>query len=159
MTEIIWNWIARRLSRPAVARKIIAHAQQYPYKHLGSYMSRWWLIRERSWLPFAIRIQHIKRPDSEHVLHDHPWNFRTIILRGWYIEENVYGGKVLRRPGTTATRRAEEFHRIDDMSEAGVVTMFITYRKRQKWGFMVNTPAGPRKILHTDFESANNRIQ
>lgn len=98
MINLFWQLLAKVLARPAIAAWLITRAQRTPYLHIRSadgrevYMGRWWLFnpydnetRERrfKWSPWSIRIHHIMRPDADRDLHDHPWNARTVILRGW----------------------------------------------------------------------------
>lgn len=176
MREIVWRIIARIVSRPAVADWIIKRAQRTPYTHITSrggedvYMWRWWLFNAYgrddrgdpnaprwTWLP-SIRVHHICRADNDKHLHDHPWNARTIVLRGNYIEE---------RPGRTGamargafaqlighyleTRDAfnrqrgysgrvlyGQYHRISAVPPEGVYTLWFTWRYRGTWGFDVN---------------------
>lgn len=47
------------------------------------YLKRWSLF-----LPFgaSIKLHHILRSDEDRDLHDHPWSFVSIILRGGYYE-------------------------------------------------------------------------
>lgn len=84
----------------------------------------------------AIRVHHILRKDNAREPHDHPWNARTIILDGYYVEER--GDLMFSRvPGDTATLNFGEFHRIVHMPDDGVWTIFITGRKRGTWGFLM----------------------
>lgn len=155
--------IARFLARPAVADWLIARAMRTPYSHLPGYMGRWWLFNpyetaegeriERSWImrlmPSA-RIHHIQRADAERHMHDHPWNARTFLLRGWYIEERE-DGSAFRYEGTTARLRFGEFHRIAQVTRGGVWTLFITWRYRGVWGFKVDGKKVPwREYLGLD---------
>ncbi|WP_110947067.1 hypothetical protein [Pseudomonas bohemica] len=161
MKDLIWRLLAKLLARPAVANWLIARAQRTPYQHIMSaddtemYMGRWWLFNpydrvthkgKFAWFPWSIRVHHIKRPDADRDLHDHPWNARTVILRGFYKEERrrfwAVGGYTdipfWRDPGDTSELRHGEFHRIDEVSPSGVWTLFITSRWKGDWGFMVN---------------------
>jgi hypothetical protein len=159
--EILWRLVARIVSRPAVFIWLLQRAWRTPYTHItgpdGSvYMGRWWLFnpypgsggprRWGEWLP-SVRIHHIQRPDSDRHLHDHPWNARTIILRGWYQEElpaTVFmdGSRSRnfrsRRAGDTGRLLFGEYHRIECISDGGVWTLFITWRYRGTWGFNVD---------------------
>lgn len=153
--ESIWKIIARICARPAVASLLIAMAQRRPYLHIGEYMHRWWIIPFSWRLPISIRIHHILREDADPYLHDHPWNWRTIVLRGWYIEEDVFGMTRVRRRGDTRGATAETLHRISQVSHGGVWTLFIMRRRRNRWGFMVGSPA--RKIYYRDYVSPNQR--
>lgn len=157
---MLWNLIARLLARPAVANWLIARAQRRPYSPIIKdgklYMDRWWLFnpypdtgasgsdRKRWQFPISIRIHHIMLPDQDRHLHDHPWNARTVILRGWYIEERISrqpdldNGCRWRVPGDSATLTYGEFHRITALSADGCYTMFITGPYRGTWGFLVD---------------------
>lgn len=174
---MIWNLIAKLITRPAITNWLIERAKRTPYQHITSadgqhvYMGRWRLFnaypgaygdhpqpRHIPWLP-SVRIHHICRADQDRDLHDHPWNARTIVLRGWYREERPLeqcslrecrkhdgsamsqGGIRLRferRAGYTGRLLFGQYHRISEVSEGGVWTLFITGRKRGTWGFMVN---------------------
>ena len=177
MINLFWRLVAKLLARPAIADWLIARAKLTPYQHIMSadgtemYMGRWWLFNPYSqethkpalwWYPWSFRIHHIMRPDEDRDLHDHPWNARTIILRGWYTEERLElatsvdmltpGRPLLwlpgdeirklstvqRSPGDTARRNHGEYHRIDQVSPGGVITLFITSKWRGDWGFLVN---------------------
>lgn len=156
---MIWKLIARLLAKPAVANWLIKRAQRTPYSPIVKdgvlYMDRWWLFnpypatgqsgadKSRWQFPISIRIHHIVQPDQDRHLHDHPWNARTVILRGWYIEEREpypeeVGLSILRDMGTTATLAFGEFHRITTISPGGCYTMFITGPYRGTWGFLVD---------------------
>lgn len=173
---MIWNLIAQLLARPAVTDWLIRRAQRTPYQHITSadggsvYMGRWWLFNPYPgaygdhpqpnhvpWLP-SIRIHHICRPDQDRDLHDHPWNARTFVLRGWYVEERPFerlteaealsadGMSIddvtrsihYRLPGYTGRLLFGQYHRICQVSDGGVWTLFITGRKRGTWGFLVD---------------------
>lgn len=171
-----WKLIAHIISRPAVATWLINRAQRTPYQHITSadgasvYMGRWWLFnaypgaygdhpqpRHIPWLP-SVRIHHILRADQDRELHDHPWNARTIILRGWYREERLFSGmsdaeamrafslgndrpgigELIRNTGYTGRLMFGQYHRISTVPAEGVWTLFITGRKRGTWGFLVD---------------------
>lgn len=169
--NILWKIIAHIVTRPRVTAWLIARAQRTPYTHITSadgasvYMGRWWLFNPYGrgpdgeatparipWLP-SVRIHHIKRPDQDRHLHDHPWNARTIVLRGWYEEEREQecahlgtrdrswrgpGGTWVRGQGYTGRLLFGQYHRISQVSEGGVWTLFITWKKRGTWGFLVD---------------------
>lgn len=170
MNRLLWSVVAWFVSREWVVTRIMRVAHRRPYRHITSadgedvYMYRFWLFNpypENSsgqnkrgiweFLP-SIRLHHIMRPDSDRHLHDHPWNARTIILRGWYDEIresgtyygdffplHVDGGWMFyRSKGDTASLRFNEFHRIARVSDGGVVTLFFTWRYHGTWGFKVD---------------------
>jgi hypothetical protein len=144
--------LARILARPAVADAIIRRAQRTPYVHITSadgkkvYMGRWWLFNRYDrpggprfkFLP-SIRVHHIMRADLDRHLHDHPWNARTFILRGWYMEQLEGSVGSHKRPaGYTGRLLFGQYHRIARVSPRGTWTLFVTWRYRGTWGFLVN---------------------
>lgn len=158
--SIALNLTARFLARPAVSKWLIKRAKRTPYFHITSsdgldvYMERYWLFnpyppkndgagrRWGDWVP-SVRLHCIMREDQDRDQHDHPWNARTFILRGWYDEvrqgEVIWEDRLIRRSaGDTARLCFGEYHRITEVSEGGVWTLFITGRKRGTWGFLVN---------------------
>lgn len=179
-TTFFWNACARALARPAVTDWLIRRALRTPYTHITSpagevYMERYWLFNayppessgKRAWwkFPISIRLHCIKREDEDRHLHDHPWNARTIILRGGYDEIRLLRERPLpgsiwewelrqpncrlplfrdlkvphtRCPGDTAALRFGEYHRITRVTDGGVWTLFITGRYRGTWGFLVD---------------------
>jgi hypothetical protein len=95
----------------------------------------------------AIRLHHIVREDRDRHLHNHPFDFRTFILHGWYVEERegwkyFWGGPctdtTTLRAGDTGDGRHGTYHRIREVSEGGVWTLFCMTRNTDKWGFKVD---------------------
>lgn len=139
--------IAKVLAVPVVTDWLIRRSARTPYVHLEGYMDRFWVfnpyeavseIRKFGWIPFSIRVHHILREDDDRHLHDHPWNARTFILRGWYEEVREDGRLIRRDAGDTARIAFGEFHAIREVSPGGVWTLFVTTRYRGTWGFKVN---------------------
>lgn len=141
--DALWNLFARWLvAKPSRVDGLIVRALRHPYTNIDEYMGRWWLVKPSRWLPFSIRIHHIKLPDMDQNLHNHPWNFRSIVLRGWYPEELLMpDGSTqyqFHASGMCYRRKISEYHRVAKVSEGGVWTLFIMGRKQTKWGFLVN---------------------
>lgn len=161
MREFFWRAVARFLANPARVDAIIERGLGTPYGDIRGaddgalYMRRWWLFnrydqpraRWREWLP-SVRLHLILKPDSDRHMHDHPWNARSIILRGHYFERRE-GDPWLqpRLPGTTTRLLFGQFHRIAAVSRSGVWTLFITWRYRGTWGFKVDG----RKVPHREY--------
>jgi hypothetical protein len=153
VADALWRLVAWLVTRPAVSRRIQQRAARTPYGDIygadgkSLYMRRWWLfnpyehhdgLRMFPWFPWSVRVHHIVRPDEDRHLHDHPWNCRTIILNGWYVEERAGGKLFERNAGDTASITHNEFHRIRWVDpNVGAVTLFITGRYRGTWGFKV----------------------
>lgn len=109
------------------------------------------------WLP-SIRVHHIMRADDDDHLHDHPWNARTIVLHNWYEEERP--GDIwqqgesyrvvdnptkfeprevfMRRAGYTGRVLFGQYHRISEVAQGGVFTLWFTWDYRGTWGFLVD---------------------
>ena len=102
---------------------------------------------------FAVYLHRFERSDWDRCLHDHPWPFLTIILRGGYWEE-VPARRTLagvpvggesgdvptvhrwRRPGAILYRPARFSHRIQlDPERPRPVSLVIVGRKCRPWGF------------------------
>ena len=154
MRELLWRLVAWIVTTPAISNRLIARALRTPYTDIevdgDVYMRRWWLfnpypssdegrLQRHLWLPLSVRVHHILRPDSDRSLHDHPWDARTIILGGWYVEVREDGNYSVRLRGDTAALRYGEYHRITRVSgHQGAYTLFITFKYRGTWGFLVN---------------------
>lgn len=147
MINLFWKLVAKLVARPKVVDWLIARAQKTPYTHIydktgDMYMGRWWLFNpyedKRSWLP-SIRLHWIAREDRDRHMHDHPWDARSIVLRGHYLERRQGDPRLLvRSAGRTSTLKFGEYHIIEDIHPEGCWTMFITYRYRGTWGFLVD---------------------
>lgn len=142
-----------------IADYLIERAAATPYFDLDGYMERNWLFNpyetyeqkqvrraaggaEPEYTGPSGRIHHILRADEDRALHDHPWDARTIVLRGWYLEERLLEDGTIatfrRGAGDTATLNFGEFHRIYEVSPGGVWTLFITEQYQGTWGFLVD---------------------
>ena len=154
MTNFLWRVFAWIVSRPRISAYLIRRAQKTPYTHLPGYMNRYWLfnayrkvdgeeVTPIPWLP-SIRIHHILRHDGDRHLHDHPWDARTIILKGHYVEKRLLPfmvhatGFFTRNVGDTAPLKFGEYHSIVEVPDGGVWTMFITFGYQGTWGFLVD---------------------
>jgi hypothetical protein len=71
----------------------------------GELYLRRWYITPRSW-PKRVFLHCILRPDEERDLHDHPWNFRTIVLKNGY-DEVYYGRQHLRQRNNALLERRD----------------------------------------------------
>ena len=156
MKNIAWRALAWVISRRPIADYLIGRATRTPYFHLNNYMNRYWLFNRYSeigsWnrvplrfprLP-SVRIHHILRADRAEHMHDHPWDARTIILRGGYTERRPTErpGEPyelhMRRQGDTAPVEFGQYHHIERVPPLGAWTLFITWRYVGTWGFLVD---------------------
>jgi hypothetical protein len=109
------------------------------------YLRRWYVVAT----PWGqILLHHILLPDAARALHDHPFSFASLILRGGYAEEALIADPgyepaertpfVLthhRRPGRWHFMRAEGLHRIAQL-HGDCWTLVLTGPRRRTWGFV-----------------------
>lgn len=110
------------------------------------YLERYYIfLKDRKWFPFNMFVHKFLKSDPDEV-HDHPWPYCTIILRGGYWEWTpVLGpnGRVLgevqqwKGAGQIRFGRSTDYHRIE--LEPGITpwTLFIPGPKLRDWGFLV----------------------
>lgn len=115
------------------------------------YMRRWRLIHNRF---FGIRVHNIVRSDADRELHDHPFTFVSVILRGGYWEHTVDGRRTWYGPGSIVVRSADVLHRLElerrpaktldefgpgfTLPEVGAWTLVIRGPMRREWGFLTD---------------------
>lgn len=123
-------------------------------RQIGTYMDRWYIIPPSWNLPICVRLQHIKRADQERLPHNHPYAFKSIVLKGWYDEDKIGDFPPELEPGCeymafpfTVVRHnpfkvflieQKRYHRITDMSKGGVWTLIWHPRKAKEseWGYL-----------------------
>ncbi len=119
-----------------------------PHQVIGGlddpYLLRWYIIPRNPVL--NVYLHKFLRSDDDRALHDHPWWFVSLILKGEYVEVTQHGEK-LRRRGSLALRRATARHRVslcwrdtwnferDQWNEKPCWTLIITGRRVRTWGF------------------------
>lgn len=104
------------------------------------YLERWAMKRDKSGVMYVHRFSG---PDPDRPLHDHPYDFVSIILAGGYTEtvQNAEGGldTVKRCAGDVILRRAETPHRITEIAAPG-----------QTWSLVLSGPRVRTFGFHTD---------
>lgn len=115
------------------------------------YLQRWILART----PFgSLMVHKISRPDNDRHLHDHPWRFAALILKGGYVEEHsktpsVSGAVDTRalRPGRINLFPLDHAHRIHELlKDEPVWTLVAAGPKRKEWGFWVPVVNGDLSV-------------
>lgn len=96
---------------------------------------RRWRILYTPW--FKINLHGIYKRDEDKHLHNHPWNFASIVLKGFYVEEKS-DGLNLRYPGQIAIRKKDVFHKIYSLCSKSVYTLNIMWGKEEVWGYKVD---------------------
>ncbi|RAV17480.1 hypothetical protein DQP57_00185 [Mycobacterium colombiense] len=117
------------------------------------YLLRWFLIPRNSFI--NIYLHKFKRSDDDRALHDHPWWFASLILKGQYIEHRDDGSTRHRKAGSVALRRPNTLHRVQLLQE--VVTSdagWTMQRERPTWTLIVTGP----KLRNWGFECARGWV-
>ena len=115
-------------------------SERQPDERIGGegdnpYMLRWFLFPKNRW--FNIYVHKFLRSDDDRALHDHPWWFISLILRGSYIERRISAtDDNTRRTGSIALRPASTLHRIELIDNQPVWSLIITGPKCREWGFL-----------------------
>ena len=111
------------------------------------YLERYYVfLKDRKRFPFNVFVHKFLKGDKDDV-HDHPWSYSTLILKGGYWEWipnfNAKGKKIGERvywrgPGHFRRCGANSYHRIE--LEPGVTawTLFMPGSQERDWGFLVN---------------------
>jgi hypothetical protein len=111
------------------------------------YLERYYIfLKERKWFPFNVFIHKFLKSDPDDV-HDHPWPYATLILKGGYYEwipqfdgrgHKIAEVCVWRGPGSFRTCSANSYHRIELDPTVECWTMFMPGPQKREWGFLVN---------------------
>lgn len=102
------------------------------------YLERYYIfLRDRQWFPFNIFIHKFLKSDPDD-LHDHPWPYMTIILRGGYWEWTKDSTTPQwKGAGQIRFGHSTDYHRIELEPGVDCWTMFCPGPKLRDWGFLV----------------------
>ena len=101
------------------------------------YLIRYYLfLKDRKWFPFNIFLHKFMKGDPDE-LHEHPWPYATLILKGGYWEVTPKG-KYWRGPGSFRIAGPKSLHRVELEEGIHAWTLFIPGPKKREWGFIVN---------------------
>ena len=104
------------------------------------YLIRYYVfLKDRKRFPFNITLHKVLLSD-EPTLHDHPWSYATLILKGGYWE-NTPEGRFWRGPGHFRYRKASDLHyleleRDEHDNEIPCWSLFFMGQKAAEWGFL-----------------------
>lgn len=131
-------------------RVIMDRADQEPY------LERYYVfLRDRKWFPFNVFVHKFLKSDPDDV-HDHPWPYATLILKGGYYEwipqfneQGIMTGEVRhwRGPGHFRICSPNSYHRIELKPDVTAWTLFMPGPQKREWGFLVNN----RWIKHDQY--------
>ncbi len=93
----------------------------------------------------ALYLHKINLDDGDRCIHDHPYNFFSLVLRGGYEEivdkcpypDGAECEDEIRTWGAGSLHwmKAEWFHRITALNRTPTWTLLFVGRRRRKWGF------------------------
>jgi hypothetical protein len=151
------KWFLNFLERVGRKRIVMDRINDQPY------LERYYLfLKDRKRFPFNVFLHKFLKSDPDDV-HDHPWPYATLILKGGYYEWTpIFDGRgkkiaetcVWRRPGHFRTCSANSYHRIELDPNVECWTLFMPGPQRREWGFLVNN-----QWIHNDkylTDRANN---
>ena len=145
MKKAMLNWLERRGRKRIVMDRI----NDQPY------LERYYVfLKDRQRFPFNIFLHKFLRSDPDDV-HDHPWPYATLILKGGYYEWtpdfDIAGTKIgetrhWRGPGHFRICGANSFHRVELKDGVECWTLFMPGPQRREWGFLVGAPTNQRWV-------------
>jgi hypothetical protein len=100
------NWLQRLLGRDDI------NFGERVYMRRWLFPPRW--LKSKFWrrLP-GLRIHNIRESDGDRELHDHPFDFVSVVLKGGYWEHTADGKQKFYGPGSILFRKAETLHRLE----------------------------------------------
>ena len=132
------NWLER------IGRKRIVMDRQ----DNEPYLERYYLfLKDRKSFPFNVFLHKFLKGDPDDV-HDHPWPYATLILRGgyyeWVAKFNTAGEKISevrtwRGPGHFRVCGANSYHRVELKKGITAWTLFMPGKQTREWGFLTKS--------------------
>lgn len=134
------KWFLNMLERIGRKRIVMDRINNEPY------LERYYLfLKDRKHFPFNVFLHRFLKSDPDDV-HDHPWPYATIILKGGYYEwipqfndKNEKIGEIAkwRAPGHFRICSANSYHRIELDPTVECWTLFMPGPQKREWGFLV----------------------
>jgi hypothetical protein len=135
------KWFLNMLDRLGRKRVVMDRQANEPY------LERYYIfLKDRKHFPFNVFLHKFLKSDPDDV-HDHPWPYATLILKGGYYEwtpkfnslgEKIGELQVWRGPGHFRICGATSYHRIELDPSVDCWTMFMPGPQKREWGFLVN---------------------
>lgn len=112
------------------------HRTIYDRDGVTPYMERYYLlfVNRPSWFPFNITLHKICVSDLP-ILHDHPWPWAALILKGGYIEHTKYE-RFYRGPGSFRVRSSKSYHWLELIGDVPSWSLFFMGKRKREWGFL-----------------------
>ena len=133
------TWLLDFLERHGRKRIVMDRINNEPY------LERYYVfLRDRKRFPFNVFLHKFLKSDPDDV-HDHPWPYATIIIKGgyweWIPQFNSKGQKIAelakwRGPGHFRICSANSYHRIELDPSVECWTLFMPGPQQREWGFL-----------------------
>jgi hypothetical protein len=140
ITQLLKNKFFKWLESHDRKRIIMDRVDNEPY------LERYYVfLKDRTRFPFNVFLHKFLKSDPDDV-HDHPWPYATLILKGGYYEWipqfNNQGEKIgeiakWRAPGHFRFCSATSYHRIELDPNVTCWTLFMPGPQKREWGFLV----------------------
>ena len=125
------NKILTLLNKLGRKRVILDRVENKPY------LERYYLfLRNRKKFPFNVFLHKFLQSDAAE-LHDHPWPYFSLILKGGYWETTPEG-RFWRGAGYFQICKPNSLHKLELKPNVPAWTLFIPGRTHREWGFIVN---------------------
>lgn len=132
------------------------------------YLERYYLfLKDRDRFPFNVFLHRFLKSDPDDV-HDHPWPYATVILKGgyweWTPEFDSTGKKINETrhwcsPGHFRTCRATSYHRIELDPAVECWTLFMPGPQKREWGFLVTEKSQDRWIHNDEYLASRSQLR
>lgn len=135
-----WRLAGDRSPRWAFMEKFVVPNFDNPRQ---TYLTRWRIVQTPL---FGIMVHRMDGPDSRPTLHDHPWTFLSIFLKGGYMQvvrrdwRNPDRLSVVHSTKAAGRRwylmRRGDAHYIRHLFRTPTWTLVLTGPRRQEWGYI-----------------------
>lgn len=116
-----------------------------------AYLTRWWIVKT-PW--FGVALHRMKGADARTTLHDHPWPFVSIVLRGGYTQRRLKprGMGVIERQHVRRINHLglQDAHSIIELDRTPTWTLVFTGKQVRSWGFWEPSAASPGMVRNGD---------
>lgn len=100
------------------------------------YLTRWRIV-QTPWA--ALYLHRLTAPDSRPTLHDHPWKFLAVVLRGGYVERRLNPTTMTvteaHRVRWVNHMRTHDAHAILTLTRNPTWTLLFVGKRERTWGY------------------------
>lgn len=90
-----------------------------------------WRLLHTPW--FGIYVHKWLQPDPRPTLHDHPWPFLSLILRGGYVEKTIHGIREVKWANWTSKHK---FHTVTKLMRIPTWSLMFVGKTGPTWGYL-----------------------